>query len=60
MANTFSIATLNLGGNQVPLPGSATQFSGGVSPPTPLPETSFSMNPIAPLPTGPGTNSTAI
>jgi hypothetical protein len=60
MSNTFSIATLNLGGNQVPLPSVATMTSGGVSPPTPLPETSFSMNPIAPLPTGPGTNSTAI
>jgi hypothetical protein len=60
MANTFTVATLNMLGNQVPLPGVATMISGGVSPVVPLPETSFSMNPIAPLPTGPGTNSTAI
>jgi hypothetical protein len=39
----------------------ATMSSGGVSPPTPLPEGGFSMSPVAPLPvTGTGQASTAI
>jgi hypothetical protein len=62
MANTFTPATLNLnnGGQSVPLPGSATQFSGGVTPPI-IPPTAQSYTPIAPLPvTGTGQVSTAI
>lgn len=60
MATTFTPVTLNLGGNAVPLPGVATMTTGGVTGPVPASSNSFTFNPIAPLPTGPGVNSTAI
>ncbi len=55
MANTFTIATSNLGNAQVPLPGSGTQFSGAVAAPAPL-AVGMTATPILPLP-GPPTTS---
>jgi hypothetical protein len=52
MANTFTIATSNLGTKQLPLPGVATMSSGGVIPEAVTPVTAESFFPLAP--SGPG------
>ncbi len=52
MANTFTVATLNLGNAQLPLPGSSTLFSGAVTAPAPVTPGTTEL-PITPLPGNP-------